>query len=215
MDQTLLEYLSSTIKPREPFIQSLEKSAIENQIPIMEPLGIEFLLQLIRIKKPSRILEIGTAIGYSAIRMAQTFPDANVVSVERDQARYEEAIDYINQANLSERIDVILGDAFESADQLIQKGPYDLLFIDAAKGQYQRFFELFASSLKQDGVIISDNVLFHGYVADENKDDSRKQKIGQKIRSYNDWLTNHSDYHTVIVPIGDGVAISVRRGEKG
>ncbi|MRG86684.1 methyltransferase domain-containing protein [Salinibacillus xinjiangensis] len=191
----------------------MEKYATENKIPIMEPLGIELLKQMLRVKQPKNILEIGAAIGYSAIRMAEATTDSTIVTVERDESRYQQALANIKETNLSERIDVIFGDALEVYETVKEKGPYDVFFIDAAKGQYQQFFELYEQLIHQDGLIITDNVLFKGYVVDdqEGAQKGRMQKIGQKVRAFNNWILNHPDFVTTIVPVGDGVALTVRK----
>lgn len=204
-------YLMKTLDKPGQHIKQLQQYAEEHHVPIMEPLGMEFLEQLIRIKQPERILEIGAAIGYSAIRMAQSYPQSEVVTVEREDKRYHEAVQNIQDAGLEHRITIVHGDALEVAEKLSSQGPFDALFIDAAKGQYQRFFELFTPSLSDNGMIISDNVLFKGYVADNPSDGSNKAKIANKIDAYNDWLVQHPDFKTNIVPIGDGVAISTKR----
>ncbi len=211
IDPKLEHYLMQTIDQREEDIVAIESYATENHVPIMEPLGIEFLQQMIRIKQPKRILEIGAAIGYSAIQMAKSYPDCEVVSIERDEQRYNEAVRNINKLGLENRVHVLFGDAFDLADSLKAKGPFDVLFIDAAKGQYQRFFELFTPELEPNGMVISDNVLFKGFVADDPDDGSNIAKIARKIRTYNEWLVQHPDYQTTIVPVGDGVAISVKK----
>ncbi|QSS99050.1 O-methyltransferase [Pontibacillus sp. ALD_SL1] len=211
IDPKLEKYLMQTIDQREEDIVAIETYANENHVPIMEPLGIEFLQQMIRIKQPARILEIGAAIGYSAIQMAKSYPNCEVVSIERDEQRYNEAVRNITKLGLENRVQVLFGDAFDLADRLKAKGPFDVLFIDAAKGQYQRFFELFTPELESNGMVISDNVLFKGFVADDPADGSNIAKIARKIRTYNEWLVQHPEYQTTIVPVGDGVAISVKR----
>lgn len=211
IDSNLEQYLSKAIDKKDNLITQLEQYAEEHNVPIMEPLGIDFLQQMIRMNKPKRILEIGTAIGYSAICMAQSHPDTYIVTMERDEQRYQEAVKNIEAANLTDRIEVIFGDALEEGVKLQDEEPFDLLFIDAAKGQYKRFFELFEKTLSPDGVIISDNVLFKGYVYNNPEDGTNKAKIAKKIETYNQWLLQHPDYKTSIVPIGDGVAVSVKR----
>ncbi|MBB6454366.1 putative O-methyltransferase YrrM [Salirhabdus euzebyi] len=211
MNETINSYLISLLNEKNDFTLEMEQYAALHNVPIMEPLGIEFLKQLIRIQKPKRVLEIGAAIGYSAIRIAETLPDLSVVSVERDINRYEQAKKFIEQSGLENRITVIYGDALEVSEQLGEKGPYDFLFIDAAKGQYKRFFELYTKYLIDGGTIITDNVLFKGIVADEELTEStRLKKLGKKIHSYNEWLTDHPEYHTTIIPLGDGIAITVK-----
>ncbi|MFC0522515.1 O-methyltransferase [Pontibacillus salicampi] len=189
----------------------LEAYAKENHVPIMDPLGMEFVQQMIRLKEPVRILEIGTAIGYSAIQMAYSNPDVHITTIERDEDRYNEARRNIARAQLEKRITIIQGDALEVSDTVKVHGPFDMLFIDAAKGQYQRFFETYKPMLEDNGFILSDNVLFKGYVANHSADGSNTAKIASKIRSYNDWLLAHPQFKTTIMPIGDGIALSVKR----
>jgi predicted O-methyltransferase YrrM len=211
MDDSLHSYLLTTIKEKSEHIVYLEKYAKENHIPIMEPLSMELLLQIIRLAKPKNILEIGAAIGYSAIRMAEAFPQCKIVTIERDEVRYQEAMKNIQAVNLQNRIEVIFGDALEKEEQIKEKGPFDLLFIDAAKGQYQKFFEIYSPLVHKGGTIVSDNVLFKGYVSGETEaDNKRLQKLANKIKKYNDWLVHCPDFHTMIVPVGDGIAISVK-----
>jgi predicted O-methyltransferase YrrM len=156
-------------------------------------------------------LEIGAAIGYSSIRMTQAV-QANIITVERDAERYEKAISYINQADLGHRISVVFGDALETVEQVEKFGAFDVIFIDAAKGQYQRFFELYEPLLNPGGVIITDNVLFRGLVTVEHIENKRIRSLVKKIKSYNEWLMAHSGYDTTIFPIGDGVAVSKKKG---
>ncbi|MBO8155988.1 MAG: O-methyltransferase [Bacillaceae bacterium] len=211
MNEKLINYLLTTIQPKDPLIRRLEQDAKEDHVPIMDPIGIELLLQLIRVQKPDKILEIGTAIGYSAIRMAQSHPKTYVVTIERDEARAEEAIENMKQADLTDRIKLIIGDALEVEEEVRESAPFDFVFIDAAKGQYQQFFKIYAKYIPSGGMVVSDNVLFKGYVSGEASGNQRLEKIGDKIRSYNEWLIKHPDFYTTIVPVGDGIAISVKR----
>ncbi|WP_079708425.1 O-methyltransferase [Paraliobacillus ryukyuensis] len=205
------EYLQSLLEESAEWARQLEEYAKENHVPIMEPLGMQFLMQLIRLKQPNKIVEIGAAIGYSALRMQEAYPEATITTIERDEERYQEARKNVTAYDKQGKIHLIFGDALECSNEIEKKGPFDLLFIDAAKGQYQRFFELYAPMLTTDGVIITDNVLFKGLVADPTKADKRKQKLANKIKAYNTWLTSHPDYNTSIVPVGDGVAITTKK----
>ncbi|MBS2969794.1 O-methyltransferase [Metabacillus sp. KIGAM252] len=215
LDQKLQIYMESMIPERPPAIQEMEIYAREHGVPIMEAAGMEVLLQFLRIHSPHRILEIGTAIGYSAIRMASAVPKASIVSIERDQERYDQALLRIEQMGLSSRIRVHFGDALELSDAIRSEGPYGALFIDAAKGQYQRFFELYEPMLTEGGMIITDNILFKGLVAEEQDqiENKRIRSLVKKIAGYNDWLMSHPDYKTCIIPVGDGIAVSIKRGE--
>nr|WP_245345307.1 O-methyltransferase [Halobacillus andaensis] len=191
-------------------IKELENYARQHKVPIMEPLGIDFLMQLIRIHKPDRILEIGTAIGYSALRMLEAYPIAEIVTIERDFVRYEEAKKHFKSFGKEDRIQLIHGDALAVQDEVAESGWFDLIFIDAAKGKYEEFFNLYAPLLKDNGIIVSDNVLFKGAVANSEQAPERLQKIASKVRTFNQLLKDNKNYHTSIVPIGDGVAITVK-----
>jgi len=186
---------------------NIEKYAKENNIPIMETDGIEFLTRYIKENNIKNILEIGSAIGYSAIRMCLVDSDIKVTTIERDIKRYEEAVKNINDFNLNERISIILDDAFNV--NLANK--FDLIFIDAAKSQYIKFFEKFSLNLKISGVIISDNLNFHGLTHTEDFIESRNVRgIVRKLNSYINYLKDNKEYITEFIEIGDGIAISKR-----
>ncbi len=204
-------YLQSLLESSPEWAKTLEQYAMQNRVPIMEPLSINYLMQLIRIQQPDKILEIGAAIGYSALRMLEARPEASIVTIERDEIRDQEALSNLTAHDAQGKVKLIFGDALECSEMIKNNGPFDFLFIDAAKGQYQRFFELYTPMLSEKGIVISDNVLFKGLVASQYETDGRKQKIANKIRTYNSWLTNHQDFHTTIIPIGDGLAISTKR----
>lgn len=201
-------YLHDLIPEREPLMMEMEQYAKEHGVPIMELIGIEALLQFLRLIEPSSILEVGSAIGYSALRMARAIPNVNIVTIERDEERYDKALYYIDKANVKDQIEIINGDALEvTIDQT-----FDVIFIDAAKGQYTKFFEKYEKLLNENGVIISDNVLFKGFVAVDNSDKNRRTKsLIRKIQDYNKWLMQNPNYDTAILPIGDGIAISKKK----
>ncbi|MDQ0269550.1 O-methyltransferase [Cytobacillus purgationiresistens] len=210
-NERLQAYIEKMIPDRSDLIMEMEAYAKEHKVPIMEIEGIEAMLQLLRIQQPQSILEVGTAIGYSALRMAYALPDIRIVTIERDAERYEEAEKFIARSGKEEHIAIIKGDALEVEDEIKDKGPYDSIFIDAAKGQYKRFFEIYSKYLNVDGLIITDNVLFKGLVYESEIENKRIRNLVRKINDFNQWLMNNEDYHTVILPIGDGVAISKRK----
>lgn len=212
-DHSITTYLESLVNKRDGIIEEMELYAKENNVPIMELIGIECMIQMLRISNPKRILEIGTAIGYSAIRMAKALPHTNIVTIERDEERYQKAIQYISETETGSQIEVIYGDALEVEEIIKEKGKFDAIFIDAAKGQYKRFFEIYEKYLSEDGMILTDNVLFKGLVAEEQIENKRIRSLVTKIKSYNEWLMSHPNYVSTIIPVGDGVAISKRRGE--
>lgn len=215
MSQDIENYLHSLVPARQGLFEEMERYAAEFKVPIMEPEGMEALLQMLRLSRPKAILEVGTAIGYSALRMAEALPDIKIVTLERDEERIVKAKEFIEKAGKQKQITLLEGDALEAAGLVKEHGPFDAIFIDAAKGQYQRFFELFEEFLRGNGIIVTDNVLFKGLVAKEDVaiEPKRIRNLIRKIRDFNAWLMSHPDYHTVILPIGDGVAISKHRGE--
>ena len=186
-------------------VEELEEFAYENNIPIMQKDGIEFLTNYIKENNIKNILEIGSAIGYSAIKMAMVESDIKVTTIERDKERYDIAVTNITKFNLNDRINIILGDALDTNIE----GEYDLIFIDAAKSQYIKFFEKYELNLRQGGVIITDNLSFHGLVEDVSKTTNRntRQLVG-KIKKYIEYLKNNNRYKTTFYQLGDGVAVS-------
>ena len=188
-------------------IEELEEYAKEYNIPIMQKDGIDFLTNYIKENNIKNILEIGSAIGYSAIKMALVSNDIKITTIERDNGRYDMAINNINKFNLQDRINIINDDALNI--ELNDK--FDLIFIDAAKSQYIKFFEKFDKNLNPNGVIVSDNLSFHGLVEDDTKTNNRNTKqLVRKIRKYINYLKENPNYKTTFYELGDGVAISVK-----
>lgn len=187
-------------------ILELEEYAKKNNVPIMMKDGIEFLLNYIKENNVKNILEIGSAIGYSAIRMCLLSNDIKVTTIERDINRYNEAIKNINEFNLNNQIKIINDDAFNV--KLDEK--YDLIFIDAAKSQYIKFFEKFKLNLNENGVIVSDNLDFHGLVKKNiNEIESRNVRgLVRKLNNYIDFLSNNQEFKTTFYSVGDGISIS-------
>lgn len=186
----------------------LEEYAKENNIPIMQKEGILFLTEYIQKHNVKNILEIGSAIGYSAISMAKVNKQIHITTIERDEVRYKKAIKNINDYGMNENINIILGDALETDI----KGSYDLIFIDAAKAQYINFFEKYKKNLKLGGVIISDNLDFHGLTKDPEAIKSKNLRaLVRKINNYREFLNKNEEFNTKFLCIGDGIAISKRK----
>jgi predicted O-methyltransferase YrrM len=211
INEELQAYIEKKIQPRNELLQEMEEFALVENVPIMELIGIEALLQLLRIHNPSLILEVGAAIGYSALRMSFVLPEAKIITIERDEDRAKKAETYINRAGKSSDVILIKGDALEVEEIISAYGPFDAIFIDAAKGQYQRFFEIYSQYLNENGIIITDNILFRGLVCDDQIENKRIRSLVKKIDAFNDWLMNHPVYDTAILPVGDGIAISKKR----
>ena len=190
-------------------IKEIKEYAREYNVPIMQDEGIEFLTNFIIKKQAKNILEIGTAIGYSAIMMCLTGSDVHVTTIERDETRYMEALKNIKKLNLEDRITLIFNDALN----VKLEDEFDLIFIDAAKGKNQEFFENFEKNLKSDGYILTDNMYFHGYV-EMNEDELPSKNVAgivRKIKEYTYFLENHMLYKTTIYRVGDGIAVTERR----
>lgn len=187
----------------------IEKYAKENNIPIMQKDGIEYLTNYIKEHKVKKILEIGSAIGYSAIKIASVNDDIYVTTIERDEQRYLKAIQNIKKCNLENRITIYLKDAFDI--ELEEK--YDLIFIDAAKSQYIKFFEKFKKNLNENGTIFSDNLAFHGLVelGEENIESRNVRGIVRKLKKYIEFLKNNEEFKTKFIDIGDGIGITTKR----
>lgn len=184
--------------------------ALAHHVPIMDVLSMRFINQLITIHKPQRILEIGTAIGYSAINMAHA-SNTEIITIERNQDMIEQAKINIANYQLENKIQILEGDATALMSQEKIKGEFDFILIDAAKGKYKTFFKYASNLLTESGLILSDNVLFRGFVADNHKAPSKRlANLAKKIDDYNKWLMAQDNYQTTIVPIGDGIAITNR-----
>ena len=190
-------------------IKKIKEYAHEESIPIMQDDGIDFLTSFIEKKDIKNILEVGTAIGYSAIMMANVSNDIHITTIERDEARYLEALKNIKKLKLEDRITLIFNDALN----IELNEQYDLIFIDAAKGKNIDFFNHFEKNLKENGFIITDNMGFHGYV-DMNEEEIESKNIRgivRKIKDYIYFLENNMQYKTTIYKIGDGIAVTERR----
>ena len=187
-------------------IKEIEEYAIKNNIPIMQKDGIEFLLKYIKENNIKNILEVGTAIGYSSIRMALLDENIKVTTIERDKERYNEAVKNIEYFNLENRINIIYKDALE----VELKDKFDLIFIDAAKAQNIKFFEKYKNNLNNNGTIITDNMYFHGLIFKESKDiESRNlRQLMRKLKNYHKFLKENKEYKTEFIDLGDGIAIT-------
>lgn len=207
------EYLANFSTNKDEKLVQLEAYAKEQKVPIMEERALSVMLHILKLHQPNKILEIGAAIGYSAIRMAKALPNTKIVTIEIDPHRFELAEQNIRACGLENQITIYHGDALEIVQEVKLDGPFDALFIDASKGQYKRFFQAYEPLLSKRAVVFSDNVLFKGLVAEEMIESKRLKSLAKKIKEYNEWLMNQSDWDTVIIPIGDGLAFSIKRGE--
>lgn len=197
-------------KETNTLLVSLRRFAEENNVPIITLEGIHFLKQLIQLKRAKNILEIGTAIAYSTIQMAMIDSVETLTTIERDPSMVLNAKSNIKQSKLDHKITLIEDDALNVN---LNKGQtFDLIFIDAAKAQSQRFFEKYEPFLSEDGIIVTDNLLFHGMVETPENIKSRNLKqLVRKIDAFNHYLMQKEGYDTIIYPIGDGMSVSIKR----
>ena len=188
-------------------ILEMEKYAIDNNVPIIEKKSIMHIMKYIKEHNVLSVLEIGSAIGYSAILMASSTKDVTVTTIERDEVRYMECLKNVKKCGMEKKINVVFQDAFEL--NLSEDLRYDLIFIDAAKGQYTKFFEKYKHFLNPGGAIITDNIKFHGYVGESSKlDKGNLKSLVEKIENYIDFLKNNTEFDTKFIDVGDGLAIS-------
>ena len=188
-------------------MNDLEIYAKENKIPIMQKDGILYLCNYIKENNIKSILEIGSAIGYSSIMMASINKNIKITTIEKDNDRYNIALNNINKFNLNDQINIINADAI-----LVDiKEKYDLIFIDAAKGKNILFFEKFKNNLNNNGTIITDNLSFHGLVEDSSLVKTKNQRgIVNKIKLFIEFLDNNKEFTTTYIPVGDTIALSKR-----
>ncbi|UTG99251.1 O-methyltransferase [Macrococcoides canis] len=191
-------------------VDTLIQYAKDHDVPIMDKISVEFVKQLIRIHKAQSILEIGTAIGYSALHFASVNSDVHVTTIERNEEMYNIALQNF-EAFHTNQIRPVYKDALEAFHD-VNDMQYDILFIDAAKAQSMKFFELYSPLVKQGGLIITDNILYHDFVGNIEIVRSRNIKqMVRKIEKYNTWLSEHPDYDTNFLDIGDGMSISIKK----
>lgn len=188
-------------------LQKIKQEALTNHIPIIMDNTLEVVDKILTEKKPNRILEIGTAVGYSAICFSEYLQEGGRIdTIERDEERVKQAKENIKKVGISEnKIKIYFGDAVEILPQLNEK--YDIIFIDAAKGKYPFFLNQALRMIKDGGVILADNILYKGYVmSDYNK---HKQRTAvRNLREYIAEVTENKNLKTEILEVGDGLAIS-------
>lgn len=203
------KYIEELTPKTSQFMQKLEIFAYYNHVPIITKDTRRFLEIFLNILKPKKILEVGTAIGYSAITFANIVKDATITSIEIDDNMFDLAYKNIKKAGYSDRINLILDDARNVLPYL--ETTYDFIFLDAAKGQYTEYYEPVKKLLKTGGVLMSDNILFKGMVANCDIVQKNKRSIVNDLMDYNKMLSEDKDFDTSFIPMGDGVAISIKK----
>lgn len=211
IDARMSAFIDSLDKGNTPFLDEIEKNALETQVPVIRKSMQSLLKFLLTFSKPKNILEVGTAVGFSALLMSEYGPeDCHITTIEKYEKRIPVARENFRRAGAAERITLLEGDAEEVLKDLT--GTYDLIFMDAAKGQYIHFMPEVLRLLGPGGLLVSDNVLQDGDVIESRFAVTRRNRtIHARMREYLYELKHHPDLETVILPVGDGVTLSVRR----
>lgn len=215
LDERLLTYLNSLDAGNGELLDQIEKEALAKEVPVIRKDMQSFLKFLLAVKKPQRILEVGCAVGFSAILMAQWNPaDCTVTTIENWEPRIPAARENFRRAGREEQITLLEGDAGEILPQLHSEGKqYDWIFMDAAKGQYPLLLPAAVELLPDGGVLVSDNVLFDGDIIESRFAVTRRNRtIHKRMRDYLYTLTHHEQLVTAVLPVGDGAAVSVKHG---
>lgn len=210
VDERLVTYINSLDKGNTAVLDQIEREALESYVPIIRKDMQSFLKLLLTVQKPMRILEVGTAVGFSAILMAEYAPEGcQVVTIENYDKRIPIAKQNFERAGKSDQITLLEGDATDVLKTLEE--PFDMIFMDAAKGQYINFMSDVLRLLKKDGVLVSDNVLQDGDIIESHFIVERRNRtIYKRMREYLYELTHRGDLVTSVLPVGDGITVSVK-----
>lgn len=213
VDQNITDYIRSLMKEEKNDLGKIEYEARQNHVPIVKPETKELLKTLVLLKKPMKILEVGAAVGFSSLYMNEYQPEGGtVVTIERNEKRILQARENIHMMKKEGWIELLEGDAIEILKEL--HGTFDFIFVDAAKGQYIHFLDDVLRLLAPEGLLISDNVLQDGDIAKSRYAIERRDRtIHKRMRDFLYTIKNHSQLETTILPVGDGVAISIKTGE--
>lgn len=211
VDERLVTYIDSLDSGNTEILDTIEKEALDSYVPIIRKSMQSFLKLLLAMQKPKRILEVGTAVGFSAILMAEYNPyPCEIVTIENYEKRIPIARENFKRAGKEKQITLLEGDAAEVLKTLDE--PFDMIFMDAAKGQYINFFGDVMRLLKKDGVLVSDNVLQDGDIIESHFVVTRRNRtIHKRMREYLYELTHRDDLVTSVMPIGDGITVSVKK----
>ncbi len=192
-------------------MQELEKKALDEYIPVIQPEVVQMLRVILKSAGVCNMLEIGTAIGYSAIAFAGILPaDGSITTIELKEELAQAAAENVKKANMQDKIKIICGNALDVLDTL--EGEFDCIFMDGAKGQYNNFLPKCLKLLKKGGLLISDNVLYRGTVAEEGFIPRKHRTIITNLKKYLAEISSRDDLETTLLPIGDGVAVSLKKG---
>ena len=211
VDERLVTYINSLDSGNTDVLDTIEREALDSYVPIIRKEMQSFLKLLLAMQKPKRILEVGTAVGFSAILMAEYNPyPCEIITIENYEKRIPIARENFVRAGKENQITLIEGDATEVLKTLDE--PFDMIFMDAAKGQYINFMPDILRLLKKDGVLVSDNVLQDGDIIESHFVVTRRNRtIHKRMREYLYELTHRDDLVTAVLPIGDGITVSTKK----
>jgi predicted O-methyltransferase YrrM len=209
VDKLVEEYIREILPQNKGLLKELEEFAEKNNVPIIHPEVAKFLEVIIKTSNTRSILEAGTAIGYSALIFSNAMDNkGKIVTIEKREDMHKIALENIKKAGLESNIKAVLGDASELLPKV--EGKFDMIFLDASKGHYQEFLMSCIDKLNDNGIIISDNVLYKGMVASNEYVIRRKITIVKRMRKYLEYISNHPQLTTSVIPIGDGVALTYK-----
>ncbi len=211
VDERMTSFINSYASPNSEALDELERYSIETNVPIIRKEMQSLIKFLLAMKSPKNILEVGTAIGFSAVLMAENSPKkTTITTIEKYEKRIPIAKENFKKFGLNERVKLLEGDATDILKEL--KGPYDFIFMDAAKGQYINFLPDILRLLSKDGILLTDNVMQEGDILESKYVVERRNRtIYKRMREYLYELTHNDMLTTVILPIGDGVTVSIRK----
>lgn len=211
VDERMTSFINSYASPNSEALDELERYSIETNVPIIRKEMQSLIKFLLAMKSPKNILEVGTAIGFSAVLMAENSPEkTTITTIEKYEKRIPIAKENFKKFGLNERVKLLEGDATDILKEL--KGPYDFIFMDAAKGQYINFLPDILRLLSKDGILLTDNVMQEGDILESKYVVERRNRtIYKRMREYLYELTHNDMLTTVILPIGDGVTVSIRK----
>ena len=211
VDERMVTYIRSLERPENPVIEAIEQEALESFVPIIRKETQSFLKVMMLMNRPARVLEVGTAVGFSAILMSEYLPEGSrIITIENYEKRIPIARNNFKRAGKEEQITLIEGDALEVMKTL--EGPYDFIFMDAAKGQYIPYMPEAVRLLADGGILMSDNVLQDGDIIESRfAVERRNRTIHSRMRDYLYELKHSNVLETSIIPLGDGVALSIKK----
>jgi len=205
----IVDYLQKTLPETQGYLREMENYAHEYNVPIIQKEVRCFLGTLLRYKSPANIVELGTAIGYSSLFFSQYIKDGGkIITFEREKEYYDIAMSNISKMGKSDCVEVIFGDAYENVRKI--NGKFDMIFMDANKSMYRYYLDTLFPMLNVGGIVVCDNILYKGMISNDDLAPRKQNTIIENIKDFLTYISNHDKLETSIVPIGDGVSLSVK-----